>query len=101
VVYIIQPGHFWKKTATSRGHNKEKGKLEFSVSPTRERVRRRGGKGEEEGGRGGRRGEEEEGAGERKEERKDKGEKRERRKETGTVTHTVHNIRTQTQLHDC
>lgn len=32
VVYIIQPGHFWKKTATSRGHNKEKKKLEFSVS---------------------------------------------------------------------
>jgi len=31
VVYIIQPGHFWKKTATSRGHNKEKGKLEFST----------------------------------------------------------------------
>lgn len=32
VVYIIQPGQFWQKKQTSRGHSKEKAKLEFSVS---------------------------------------------------------------------
>lgn len=34
VVYIIQPGQFWQKQQSSRGHSKEKGKLEFSVSFT-------------------------------------------------------------------
>ena len=32
VVYTIQPGQFWQKKQNSRGHSKEKGKLEFSVS---------------------------------------------------------------------
>ena len=32
VVYLVQPGQFWQKQQTTRGHNREKAKLEFTVS---------------------------------------------------------------------
>ena len=31
VAYIMQPGQFWQKQQSTRGHNKEKSKLEFTV----------------------------------------------------------------------
>ena len=31
MVYIVEPARFWGKTKAAHGHNKEKGKLEFTV----------------------------------------------------------------------